>query len=33
MDLESLMWDIAELLIKPVALFRRFIASKININK
>jgi hypothetical protein len=30
MDLENLMWWIADHLIFPVALFRRYIAKKIN---
>lgn len=30
MDLESIMWDIAEFLIKPVALLRRGVANIIN---
>lgn len=32
MDLESIMWDIAEIFIKPVALLRRGVANIINNN-
>jgi hypothetical protein len=32
MDLESIMWDIADFIIKPVALLRRGVANIINNN-
>lgn len=32
MDLESIMWDIAEFFIKPIALLRRGVANIINNN-
>lgn len=32
MDLESIMWDIAELFIKPIALLRRGVANIISHN-
>lgn len=32
MDVESLLWDIAEFIIKPVAKCRQFVTRKIAIN-
>ena len=32
MDLETILWDIADILIKPIALLRRGVANIINKN-
>jgi len=31
MDVESFLWDVAELLIKPTALLRRWVAYRISL--